>query len=369
MTIESSDPGPGRGRLHSDGGPAVHNPLGLRDGDDAARAVRAGTAQSLAGGPVAFSLIETLTPDVDGVGSTIASVRDGMEDLSSLTAPRPAFAGNDLSRAVLMGVVNVTPDSFSDGGDFFDRDAAIDQALKHADDGAAIVDIGGESTRPGAAPMTIADEISRVVPVIEAAVAAGITVSVDTRRAAVMAAAIEAGAAIVNDITALAGDPEAMETVAASGISVILMHMQGTPETMQQAPDYRLASFDIYRWLSDRVAACIAAGIPRSRIAIDPGIGFGKNDGHNMDILTRAGMFHGTGCAVAIGVSRKSFIGRIADVADPKDRLPGTIAATLMVLERGVQIHRVHDVAAVRQAIAVWTARGEESDRDFAGDP
>ena len=356
MTIESSDPGPGRGRLHSDGGHAVRNPLGLLAGDAAKRAVRAGSAQSLADGAVAFSLIETLTPGMDGIDSTIAPVCDGMDELSSLTAPRPAFAGIDLSRAVLMGIVNVTPDSFSDGGDFFDRDAAIDRALKHADDGAAIVDIGGESTRPGAEPMTVAEEIARVVPVIDAAVAAGITVSVDTRRAAVMTAAIEAGAAIVNDITALAGDPAAMEIVAKSGVSVILMHMQGTPETMQQAPEYRLASVDIYRWLSDRVEACVAAGIPHSRIAVDPGIGFGKNDGHNMDILTRAGVFHGIGCAVAIGVSRKSFIGRIAGVTDPKDRLPGTIAATLMALERGVQIHRVHDVAAVRQAIAVWMA-------------
>jgi len=364
MTIKSSDPGPGRGRLHSDGQQAVRNPLGLVAGDAAARAVRAGTAQSLAGGPAAFSLIETLTPGMDGVGSTIMPIRDGMDELSSLTAPRPAFAGIDLSRAVLMGVVNVTPDSFSDGGDFFDREVAIDRALKHADDGAAIVDIGGESTRPGAEPMTVADEIARVVPVIEAAVAAGITVSVDTRRAPVMTAAIDAGVAIVNDITALAGDPGAMETIAKSSVSAILMHMQGTPEIMQQAPDYRLASVDIYAWLSDRVEACVAAGIPRSRIAVDPGIGFGKNDGHNMDILTRAGMFHGTGCAVAIGVSRKSFIGRIADIADPKDRLPGTIAATLMALERGVQIHRVHDVAAARQAIDVWTAQAGDTAAD-----
>jgi dihydropteroate synthase len=365
MTIESSDPGPGRGRLHSDEALAVFNPLGLLAGDAATRAVRGGIALSLAGGPAAFSLVETLTPGMDGIGSTIAPVRDGMDELSSLTAARPAFAGIDLSCAVLMGVVNVTPDSFSDGGEFFDRDAAIDRALKHADDGAAIVDIGGESTRPGAAPMTVGDEIARVVPVIEAAVAAGIAVSVDTRRAVVMTAAIEAGAAIVNDITALAGDPAAMEIVANSGVSVILMHMQGTPETMQQAPEYRLASVDIYRWLSARVEACVAAGIPRSRIAVDPGIGFGKNDGHNMDILTRAGLFHGTGCALAIGVSRKSFIGRIADIADPRDRLSGTIAATLMALERGAQIHRVHDVAAARQAIAVWTARAG----DFAGDP
>jgi dihydropteroate synthase len=364
MTIESSDPGPGRGRLHSDGADPVLNPLGLLTGDAAARAVRAGAAQSLAGGPTAFTLVETLTPTPDGIERTIATVRDGSDVLSRLTAPRPAFAGIGLAHPVLMGVVNATPDSFSDGGDYFDCNAAIDRALKLADDGAAIVDIGGESTRPGAEPITVSDEIARIVPVIEAAVAAGITVSADTRHAAVMTAAIEAGAAIVNDITALTGDPASMEVVANSEASVVLMHMQGTPETMQQAPEYSLASVDIFRWLSARVEACVAAGLPRGRIVVDPGIGFGKNDDHNMEILDRAGMFHATGCAVAIGVSRKSFIGRIAEIADPKDRLPGTIAATLMALERGVQIHRVHDVAAVRQAIAVWAASAAEFPED-----
>ena len=198
--------------------------------------------------------------------------------------------------------------------------------------------------------------------------AAGVTVSVDTRRSAVMIAAIDAGAAIINDITALAGDPASMGVIAESGASAVLMHMQGTPETMQHAPDYLLASYDIFQWLDvrragwldARVAACVAAGIPRGRIAVDPGIGFGKTDRHNMEILARAGLFHGTGCAVAVGVSRKSFIGRIAGIEDPKDRLPGTIAATLMALDRGVQIHRVHDVAATRQAIAIWNAGNAE---------
>lgn len=171
-----------------------------------------------------------------------------------------------------------------------------------------------------------------------------------------MRAAIDAGARIINDITALTGDPEAAGVIAASDASVVLMHMQGTPEAMQLAPSYRLASFDIFEWLGARVDACVAAGIPRGRIAVDPGIGFGKNDDHNMEILQRAGAFHGTGCAVVIGVSRKSFIGRIAGVENPKDRLPGTLAATMLALSRGVQIHRVHDVAAAVQAIAIWNA-------------
>ena len=174
-----------------------------------------------------------------------------------------------------------------------------------------------------------------------------------------MRTAIAAGASIVNDITALTGDPDSLATIAATDVSVMLMHMQGTPETMQRAPAYRLASFDIFHWLKARLDVCDAAGIPRYRIAVDPGIGFGKTDVHNIELLTRAAVFHGLGCAVGIGVSRKSFIGRIAGVEAPKDRLPGTLAATGMALSRGVQIHRVHDVADVRQAVAVWNAQHE----------
>jgi dihydropteroate synthase len=360
MTNESNDPGPGRGRSHSGADGSVLNPAGLLTGDSAARAVEAGMAFYLAGGPVAFTLVETLAPSPDRIATGLEPLGAHAGELAALSASRPAFAGIDLSRPAIMGVVNVTPDIFSDGGDFFDRAKAIDRALKLAEDGAAMIDIGGESTRPGADPMSVADEISRVVPVVEAAVAAGVTVSVDTRRSAVMIAAIDAGAAIINDITALAGDPASMGVIAESGASAVLMHMQGTPETMQHAPDYLLASYDIFQWLDARVAACVAAGIPRGRIAVDPGIGFGKTDRHNMEILARAGLFHGTGCAVAVGVSRKSFIGRIAGIEDPKDRLPGTIAATLMALDRGVQIHRVHDVAATRQAIAIWNAGNAE---------
>lgn len=280
-------------------------------------------------------------------------------DLAALTASRPSFAGLSLDRPLLMGVVNVTPDSFSDGGDFADPKAAIAHALEQGEAGADIVDIGGESTRPGAAATPVAEEIDRVMPVIEAALAAGLTVSVDTRRAAVMRAAIDAGVQIINDVTAFAHDPDALEAVAPSDASAILMHIRGTPGTMQQAPSYRLASHDICRWLGTRVAACATAGIAPARLAVDPGIGFGKTDAHNMEILDRAAMFHCLGCAVAIGVSRKSFIGRIAGIDAPKDRLPGTIAATLIALSRGVQIHRVHDVAAARQAVDIWEAMSD----------
>ena len=343
-------------RSRSDSAP-VANPVGLMAGKTADAAVVAGTASPLAGGPVAFTHCECLEPGLGGeIASRVTPVSE-QTGLSALTERRAPFAGHDLARPLIMGVVNVTPDSFSDGGDHVKPAAAISHARKLIDAGADILDIGGESTRPGAATIGAAEECDRILPVIETAVVAGTTVSVDTRRAETMRAALGAGASIVNDVTALNGDAAALEAVAGTDASVILMHMQGTPETMQDDPVYRLASFDIFHWLKARIEACVAAGISRDRIAVDPGIGFGKTDEHNMELLDRAGIFHGLGCAVAIGVSRKSFIGRIAGIAEPKDRLPGTLAATVVALSRGVQIHRVHDVAAVRQAFAIWNAQ------------
>ena len=342
-------------------GSQVFNPVGLLTGDAAAHGVAAGTAFALAGGPIAFSAVETLKPHSADIDFDYAPAVEQPDAVASLATCRAPFAGIDLSRPVIMGVVNVTPDSFSDGGDFFDPARAVDQALKLAADGAAVIDIGGESTRPGAPSVPVADEIARVIPVIEAAVAEGITVSVDTRRGPVMRAAIDAGADIVNDVSALTDDSEALSVLAASDASVVLMHMQGSPMNMQHSPSYRVASYDIFAWLSARVEVCVEEGISRERIAVDPGIGFGKSDGHNMEILQRAGAFHGTGCAVAVGVSRKSFIGRITNAKYPRDRLSGTVAATMIALSRGVQIHRVHDVAAAVQAIAIWDAHT----RDF----
>jgi dihydropteroate synthase len=337
---------------------AVLNPIGLMTGDSAARAVAAGDASPLAGTGVAFAAVERITgaaPDIAPCARDAAG-RSDPETFANLTAPRPPFAGLALDRPRIAGIVNVTPDSFSDGGDFADPARAIDRALALAADGADIIDIGGESTRPGAAPTPVAEELRRVLPVIEAVAGQGIPVSIDTRRAPVMRDAVAAGARIVNDVMALTHDADALAAVAETGACAILMHMQGTPGTMQAAPSYALASRDICRWLSDRVAACVAAGIPEARIAVDPGIGFGKTDAHNMEILDRAGMFHGLGCAVMVGVSRKSFIGRIAGTESPKDRLPGTILATGIALSRGVQLHRVHDVAEARQAVAIWQA-------------
>jgi dihydropteroate synthase len=216
--------------------------------------------------------------------------------------------------------------------------------------------VGGESTRPGAAPISIAEELSRVIPVVRALAAAGAVVSIDTRHAQVMGEAIAAGAAIVNDITALTGDPASLDLIARSPASVVLMHMRGEPRNMQADPVYADAPLEIRDYLADRVAACREAGIAPSRIAVDPGIGFGKNDSHNMALLRELGMLHELGVALLLGVSRKSFIGRLSRGEAPKQRLAGSLAAGLAGLDRGVQILRVHDVADTRQAIAVWQA-------------
>jgi len=256
-----------------------------------------------------------------------------------------------------MGVVNVTPDSFSDGGLAFAPDDAVAYARKLLADGADILDVGGESTRPGAAPVSEEEELARVIPVIRQLAQDGAVVSVDTRKAPVMEAAVEAGAQIINDITALNGDPRALSVAAKSGAHVILMHMQGEPGTMQENPTYDDVVTEVLDYLSMRVAACEAAGIPYSRIAIDPGIGFGKTPGHNLEILNQLARFQDLGLAVVLGASRKSFIGHVDAGADaPGKRIGGSLAAALSGVARGARILRVHDVFETRQALAVWEA-------------
>ena len=267
-----------------------------------------------------------------------------------------AFAGLSLDVPVLMGIINVTPDSFSDGGQFFDAETAIAHGRKLAGEGAAILDVGGESTRPGADPVSPDDEMARVLPVVRALAGEGYCVSIDTRRADVMKAAVECGAAIINDVTALEGEPEALSVAAESGASVILMHMQGDPGTMQQNPRYDDAALDILNYLKARIAACEGAGIPRSRIAVDPGIGFGKTLDHNLQVISRLGIYHGLGCPVVLGVSRKRFVGMLNGDAPVEERLGGSLAAALYGIAKGVSILRVHDVAETRQALNVWQA-------------
>jgi dihydropteroate synthase len=253
-----------------------------------------------------------------------------------------------------MGVLNVTPDSFSDGGEHLDSGQAIAAGLAMAAAGADIVDVGGESARPGAplTPQTI--EQQRVVPVVRALAAAGVRVSIDTRNAATMLAALDAGAAIVNDISALSHDPHSAAVVAERGCPVVLMHMRGDPATMNARAVYRDVAREVFDELAERVAMAERAGIARAAIAIDPGIGFAKLAPHSVELLRRLPELAELGLPLLVGVSRKSFIGRTGDEPDPRRRLPGSLAAGLFALSRGAAILRVHDVADTIQGIKVW---------------
>lgn len=261
----------------------------------------------------------------------------------------------------LMGVVNVTPDSFSDGGRFYeqdrlDADRAVEHALQLAADGASILDVGGESTRPGAASVSVEEELARVVPVVERL--AGETdaaISIDTSKAAVARAALAAGARIVNDVTGLAGDPEMLSVVADSDCRVCVMHMQGTPRTMQADPHYEDVVADVMAYLAERRNALETAGIARERITLDPGIGFGKTFEHNLELLRRIGAFHELGCRLLVGHSRKRFLGQI--LGDPEaDRTAATVGVAVWLASQGVQVIRVHDVQPVADAIAGYQA-------------
>jgi dihydropteroate synthase len=279
--------------------------------------------------------------------------------LQRLRQPRPPIAGLAMDRPRIMGIVNVTPDSFSDGGRWLDAEAAVAHGLRLEAEGADILDIGGESTRPGAEPIGADEELRRVIPVIAAlAKRARALISVDTRHAAVMRRAADAGAAIINDVAALGHDPDAVGVAAEAGLPVVLMHAQGDPRTMQLDPRYEDVVLDVYDWLAARVAACVAAGIPRERIVVDPGIGFGKTVDHNLALIAGLGTLHGLGCPILLGASRKGFIGRLAGGVPAGERLPGSLAAALVAAAQGVQILRVHDVAATRQALTVWEAAG-----------
>nr|WP_295660243.1 dihydropteroate synthase [Polymorphobacter sp.] len=283
----------------------------------------------------------------EDVRARVATLRD------ALLAPRATIAGLGFDRAHVMGIVNVTPDSFSDGGDNGDRVAAA-RAMAAA--GASIVDLGGESTRPRAATVDAGEELARVGPVLAGLRGSGIMVSIDTRKAAIMAAALDAGAAIVNDVSALTFDPDALALVAARGCPVVLMHAQGTPATMQDAPTYADPLRDVFDWLEARIATCAAAGIGRERIIADPGIGFGKTLAHNLALIRGIAMFHGLGVPILLGASRKAVVGKLSGDVPVGERLGGSIALALHGVAHGVQIVRVHDVAPTVQAIRLWQA-------------
>lgn len=263
----------------------------------------------------------------------------------------------NFTKPLVMGVLNVTPDSFSDGGEFIDPVHAVAQARRMVAAGANIIDIGGESTRPGAVPVWEGEEANRTVPVIEALQADGIPLSIDTRHSFVMRKALDAGAHIINDVTALGYDSESLRVAAASNAPVVLMHSQGEPATMQDNPAYRNTLLDVYDYLSDRIDACTSAGIDRSRLILDPGIGFGKRMVQdNLALINGLSLLHTLGCPILFGASRKSFIGAITGEEDASKRLPGSLAAAVKAAEQGVQILRVHDVAESKQALAMVQA-------------
>lgn len=257
-----------------------------------------------------------------------------------------------------MGIVNVTPDSFSDGGRFFAPEAAIAHGLQLAAEGADLLDIGGESTRPGAAPLSADEELRRVLPVVATlGEKTSLPVSIDTFKATVAQQALDAGAEIINDVTGLAGDPAMLEVASQSGAGVCVMHMQGTPQTMQDNPTYRNVVEEVAAYLKDRRDVLVAAGISTDRIALDPGIGFGKTVEHNLQILAGSARLHALGCPVLVGHSRKGFIRKV--LGDPEaDRLAGTIGVALALALHQIQVLRVHDVGAVRQALLLFEAAG-----------
>ncbi len=253
-----------------------------------------------------------------------------------------------------MGVVNITPDSFSDGGRFLSADAAIAQANRLVAEGAAIIDLGAESTRPGAQPVSEGEELARLLPVLEALRGIDVPISIDTRRSRVMCEVLAAGASMINDIEALAG-PGSLEAASASGCGVCLMHKKGDPATMQLAPHYDDVVGEVSAFLAARVAAAESAGIARERIVVDPGFGFGKTAAHNLELLRDLRRIAGLGVPVLAGLSRKSMLGEVTGRPAP-ERLPASVAAALLAAQRGATILRVHDVAATRDALAVWRA-------------
>ena len=259
-----------------------------------------------------------------------------------------------LDQPQVMGIVNVTPDSFSDGGRFASAADAVAAGSDMAAEGAAILDVGGESTRPGARPVWHGDEIERVLPVVQGLAASGHAVSIDTRKAEVVGPAVAGGAGMVNDVSALTFDPRMAETTAAAGVPVVLMHHQGSPEVMQDDPRYADVLVEVYLWLEERIGVAEAAGMSRDRILIDPGFGFGKNVGHNLELMNGLALFHSLGCPILVGASRKRSIGALSNEAPADRRLGGSIAFALKAVEQGAQIVRVHDVFETVQALKVW---------------
>jgi len=333
-----------------------------------------GKVARLAGGMTWFAAVELLAVEDDCRTATELVPVEGIEsrfdgDMAAqwkaLTSARaPLQLGERtirLDQPQVMGIVNATPDSFSDGGRFADAPAAAEAGAQMTGAGAAIIDVGGESTRPGAKMIWEGDEIERIGPVIRQLAGGGAAVSADTRKADVMTAAIEAGARLINDVSALTYDDRSASVVAASGVPVVLMHHKGPPETMQDDPHYDDVLVEVYQWLEERIAAALDAGIARDKILIDPGFGFGKKLAHNLELMNSLAIFHSLGCPLVVGASRKRTIGALSNEAPADRRLGGSIAFALKAAEQGVQLLRVHDVFETVQALRVWRGMRDQA--------
>lgn len=309
----------------------------------------------LAGGPLWFT--EAVTLRRDGKPEIIPAKAVPDDVMNRLTRAREPIAGMPMDRVTLMGILNVTPDSFSDGGRYLDPEAAVAQARRMVSDGAGIIDVGGESTRPGAKTVSNDEEIARVSgPISAIARDLSVPISIDTRKAPVAEAALDAGAALVNDVAGFTFDADLAPLCVGRQVPVCVMHAQGDPQTMQDAPRYDDVRLDVYDFLSERVEALVALGITRDKILVDPGIGFGKTLDHNLALLRDIALFHGLGCPILLGASRKKFIGTISGVGAADTRVAGSVSVALHAASQGVQVIRVHDVSETRQALALWHA-------------
>ena len=326
-----------------------------------------GKVARLAGGLNWFGLVELIKVEgskrVSTEIVTVAGIEDRLDeqmaaDWVRITSSRPALKMGErtirLDQPQVMGIINATPDSFSDGGLYVDAAAAAEAGAEMAAQGAAIIDVGGESTRPGAATVWENDEIERVLPVVRQLAAGGNAVSIDTRKSGVMSAAIGTGASLVNDVSGLTWDQQSAEVVAMAGVPVVLMHHQGDPQSMQKDPRYEDVLVEVYCWLEERIAAAGRAGIAREKLLVDPGIGFGKSVAHNLELINGLALLHGLGCPIVLGASRKRMIGALSNEAPADRRLAGSLTLALKAVEQGAQMVRVHDVPETVQALKVW---------------
>lgn len=339
-------------------------PIGLLWGEDAEAAIAETAAGRIAGGSTAFTLAEIISRNGREIRREMRSYKDISrsgekvlrERLALIEAARAPIAGIEMAEPSIMGIINVTPDSFSDGGEAATLEDALARGLKLAEEGARIIDVGGESTRPGSEAVSVDEERSRVLTVVGELSAHGYKISIDTRKPAIMQEAVRAGAAMINDVTALRFDADSRAMVARLKCPVCLMHAQGDPKTMQINPVYEDVVLDVFDGLEEFINEAERAGLPRSMILADPGIGFGKTYRHNLDILRSLTVYHGLGVPLVIGASRKAFIGALTGEKTGKDRVSGSIGAAMAAASQGVQILRVHDVKATAQALKVWRA-------------